>query len=135
MEVRNIGYALTTDMVRMKAQAMAHAKSISHEDFKASAGWVGRFLKRKGFSFRRRATLCQQLPDDYTDKVLSFQKYVIGLRHEHNYELFQKANADQIAVWFDCPENCTVEVRRFLPCRQLQGRDLPQSSVHNTVQR
>lgn len=57
MEVRNNGYALTTDMLRMRAQAMAHAKSILHDDVKASAGWVRRFLKWKGLSFQQRTTL------------------------------------------------------------------------------
>ncbi|KAK8758329.1 hypothetical protein V5799_004041 [Amblyomma americanum] len=111
MEVWNNGYALTTDMLRVRAQALARAKSIPHEDFKASAGWVPRFLKSKGLSFRRRTTLCQRLPPDYTDKVLSFQKYVIGLRREHNYIFSQIANADQTPVWFDCPESCTVELK------------------------
>ncbi|KAK8784512.1 hypothetical protein V5799_009125 [Amblyomma americanum] len=98
-------------MLRVRAQALARAKSIPHEDFKASAGWVRRFLKRKGLSFRRRTTLCQRLPPDYTDKVLSFQKYVIGLRREHKYIFSQIANANQIPVWFGCPESCTVELK------------------------
>lgn len=110
-EVRNDGYALTTDMLRVKALALARAKNIPAGTFKASAGWVRRFLKRKDLSFRRRTTLCQRLPEDYTDKVLSFHKYVIGLRHQHNYLLSQIGNADQTPVWFDCPENYTVELK------------------------
>ncbi|XP_077484191.1 zwilch kinetochore protein isoform X3 [Amblyomma americanum] len=50
-------------------------------------------------------------PPDYTDKVLSFQKYVIGLRREQNYIFSQIANTDQTPVWFDCPERCTVELK------------------------
>ncbi|KAH8026659.1 hypothetical protein HPB51_023677 [Rhipicephalus microplus] len=68
-EVRNDGFSLTTDMLCMKALALARAKNIPAGDFKAGAGWVRRFLKRKGLSFRRRTTLCQRLPEDYTDKV------------------------------------------------------------------
>lgn len=111
MEVRNNGYALTTDMLRVKTQALARARSIPREEFKGSVGWLRRFLKRKGLSFRRRTMLCQRLPPDYTDKVLNFQRYVIGMRHEHNYMLSEIANADQTPVWFDCPENCTVELK------------------------
>ncbi|KAH8038625.1 hypothetical protein HPB51_002749 [Rhipicephalus microplus] len=70
-EVRNDGYALTTKM-RVKALALAHAKDIPAGTFKASAGWVPRFMKRKNLSFLRRTTLCQRVPEDYTDKVLSF---------------------------------------------------------------
>ncbi|KAH8037376.1 hypothetical protein HPB51_009931 [Rhipicephalus microplus] len=75
-EVRNDDFALTTDMLRMKALALARAKNIPAGDFKASAGWVGRFMKRKGLSFRRRTTLCQRLPEDYTDKNLPNQSRV-----------------------------------------------------------
>lgn len=70
MEVQNDDYASTTDMLRMKAQAMARAKSVPREDFKASASSVRTFLKSKGLSFRRRTTLCQRLLNDYTNNVL-----------------------------------------------------------------
>lgn len=62
-EVRNDGFALTTDMLRMKALALARAKNIPAGDFKASAGWVRRFLKKKGLSFGegpRCANGCQK---------------------------------------------------------------------------
>ncbi|KAH9368731.1 hypothetical protein HPB48_004750 [Haemaphysalis longicornis] len=42
-EVRNDGFALTTDMLRVKALALARAKNIPAGTFKASAGWVRRF--------------------------------------------------------------------------------------------
>lgn len=88
---------------------------------KAIVGLVRRFLKRKGFSLRRRTMVCQRLPDNYTDKVLSFQKHVIGLCHEHNYELSHIANADQTPVWFDFPKTIQskLKVKRPSPCRQL----------------
>ncbi|KAG0429613.1 hypothetical protein HPB47_023439 [Ixodes persulcatus] len=68
-EVRNDGFALTMDMLRVKALALARAKNIPAGTFKASAGWARRFLKRKGLSFRRRTTLSQRLPEDYNDKT------------------------------------------------------------------
>ncbi|KAM7287750.1 hypothetical protein ISCGN_031441 [Ixodes scapularis] len=55
--------------------------------------------------------MCQRLPAEYGDKLLSFQKYVIELRREHGYILSQIGNADQTPVWFDSPENCTANAK------------------------
>ncbi|KAM7315265.1 hypothetical protein ISCGN_005047 [Ixodes scapularis] len=49
--------------------------------------------------------------EEYEDKLLSFQKYVIELRREHGYTLSQIGNVDQTSVWFDSPENCTVNAK------------------------
>lgn len=46
MEVRNDGYALTMNMLRMKAQAATHAKSIPRDEFKAN--WVQKVFEKKG---------------------------------------------------------------------------------------
>lgn len=110
-EVRNNGFALSTDMLRFRALELADAKGIPRADFKASAGWIRRFMKRKNLSIRRRTTMCQRLPGEYEDKLLSFQKYVIGLRHKNKYILSQIGNADQTPVWFDSPESCTIDIK------------------------
>lgn len=72
MEVRNNGYALTMDMLGIRAQAMARVKNIPHNNFKASAGWVQRFLKQKGLFFQRRTTLYKRLPEN---KVVNFDEF------------------------------------------------------------
>lgn len=101
-EVRGSGYALSTDMLKVKALALARAMNLPALDFKASAGWIRRF-KRKNPSIRQRTTMCQRLPEE--------EKYVIGLRKEHGYILSQIGNADQTRVWFDSPANCTVNAK------------------------
>ncbi|KAM7312951.1 pogo transposable element with KRAB domain [Ixodes scapularis] len=95
---------------KMKALALARAKNIP-SDFKASAGWIRRFMKREDLLIRRRTTMCQRLPAEYEDKLLSFQKSVSKLRREHGYILSQIGNADHTPVWFDSPENCTVNAK------------------------
>lgn len=37
--------------------------------------------------------MCQRLPKDFEEKLGSFQCYVIGLRHQHGYNLGQMGNA------------------------------------------
>jgi hypothetical protein len=66
-------------------------------------------MKRKGLLLRRRTTLCQKLPRDFTDKVINFHRHVIRMREEHSYLLSQIGNADQTPVIFDMPRNTSIE--------------------------
>lgn len=65
-------------------------------------------MKRQQLSIRRRKTLCQRLPREHDDKVIKFHRFVNALRAEHEYHLSQIGNAGQMPVWFDAPENTTV---------------------------
>lgn len=108
-EVRSRCVAVTVEMLQMKAREMAHERGISRTVFKASKGWVKRFINRAGFSLRRRTSVCQRLPADFEEKLMSCQRYVIGLRRQHGYGLGQIGNADQTPMQFDMPLNYTVE--------------------------
>jgi len=63
-ELRNDGIAVTHDMIQLRARELAKSHNISDNEFKASQGWLRRFMKRKGLSLRRRIALCQKLPRD-----------------------------------------------------------------------
>lgn len=67
-------------------------------------------MRRKNLCLHHRTTTCQHLPEKYGYKLLSFQKLIIKKRREHGYLLLQIGNADQTVVWFDAPDNVTVEV-------------------------
>ena len=41
-------------------------------DFRASRGWLEKFMKRHGFSLRRRTTVSQRLPKDLVPKVTMY---------------------------------------------------------------
>ncbi|KAH7941748.1 hypothetical protein HPB49_016929 [Dermacentor silvarum] len=107
MDIAKDGYTLSTKMLRVKALAIARHMNISPMDFKASEGWLWRFMKRQ-LSIRHRTTLCQRLPRKYDDKVIKFHRFVNALRAEHEYHLDQIGNADQTPVWFYAPQNTTV---------------------------
>jgi hypothetical protein len=52
--------------------------------------------------------IAQRLPEAYEEKLVSFQKYVLKLRKQHEYLLGQIRNADQTQVFFYMPESTTV---------------------------
>uniref|UniRef100_A0A8C4S949 HTH CENPB-type domain-containing protein n=1 Tax=Erpetoichthys calabaricus TaxID=27687 RepID=A0A8C4S949_ERPCA len=85
-----LGYAVSTEMIQMKARDIAKEHGIPITQFKASRGWVTRFMRRNGLSVRRHSTISQCLPDQKTS--------LMG----------QIGNADQTAVYFENPSNTTV---------------------------
>lgn len=53
----------------------------------------------------------QRLPEKYGENLLFFQKFIIKVCREHRCILSQRGNANEAPVWFDVPENMTVEVK------------------------
>jgi len=47
------------------------------ENFLASERWFYGFLKRNGFSLRRKTKIGQKLPAHLNDKLLEFQQFII----------------------------------------------------------
>jgi hypothetical protein len=52
--------------------------------------------------------IVQSLPEAYKEKLVSFQKYVLKLRKQHEYLLGQIGSSDQTMIFFDMPETTTV---------------------------
>jgi len=50
----------------------------------------------------------QWLPEDYEDKLLEFQRFIIKNFKIHNFELSQISNADQTPITFDFPSSITI---------------------------
>ena len=84
-ERKKNGQPVTSDTIRNKAKEEAEVLGIPKQEFKASRGWVDRFMKRMGLSLRHRTTICQKLPADFEGKLQTFQQYVITLRKEKNF--------------------------------------------------
>ena len=76
--------------------------------FSASRGWLENFLRRNGFSLRRRTTVSQRLPQDLIPKVSSFILHVRKLRLLKNYQLSSIGNMDETPLWLDMPGDTTV---------------------------
>lgn len=108
-ELRINQLPVSSDIVKAKALQLARQYNIPRDRFKASRSWIQKFFKRKGFSLRRRTSICQKLPESYEEKLIAFQRFVINLRLSHDYLLGQMGNADQTPIFFDMPSNYTVE--------------------------
>ena len=101
-ERRMAGIGVSTKDIRLKALQIAKEIGILGS-FKASVGWTRRFMKRNYLSVRRRTHMAQKLPKDFEEKVIQFQRFIIGKRRNNNYELSQIGNADQTPLTFDIP--------------------------------
>ena len=107
-ERRDRQLVVTSEIIQLKALDIARQRNIPRREFKAARGWVERFMQRNGFSLRRRTSISQKLPADFEEKLVNFQKYVIGLRRAKDYLLGQIGNTDQTPVFFDMPSNYTI---------------------------
>lgn len=118
-EKRAKGLQVSCEDIQTKARELAQRDGISRSTFKASRGWVQKFMRRNGLSLRRRTTICQRLPADYEERLVEFQWYVIKRRHEKDYLLGQLGNPDQTPVYFDMPSRTTETTKGAKDVRQL----------------
>jgi hypothetical protein len=66
-------------------------------------------MNRHDLSLRQRTHIAQKLPRDIDTKVTSFQRFVIDLRKEHDFELRTIGNIDETPMFFDMPGSRTVK--------------------------
>ena len=105
-EKRNAGTDVSTTVICLKAKSVV--QNLGLHQFKASRCWCYRFMDRYGFSIKRRTTVAQKLPQDYEEKLIRFQRYVMARRKEHEFDLKYIGNADQTPLTFDIVTNRTV---------------------------
>ena len=86
-------------MIRLRAKELS-----DDDDFKASRGWLERFMSRKRLSLRRKTTVCQSVPADCIPKLVSFITHLRQLQLRHNYR------QDETACWMDMPSDTTVNL-------------------------
>lgn len=79
------------------------------EDFKASRGWLCRFLKRNGLSLRRKTPVAQQDPERMVAKLVSYIIQVRRLQIKHNYAPCNIIAMDETPVWCDMISETTVD--------------------------
>lgn len=100
---------VNAELVQIKARELAREAGVPRDTFKASRSWVQKFMRRAGFSLRRRTSICQKLPAEYEEKLVEFQRYVIKMRREKNYPLGQIGNADETPIFLDIPAGYVID--------------------------
>lgn len=94
---------------RIKQRALQLSAEHGGLKFKASEGWLFRFMHRYRLSLRRVTTACQKVPADFVDKIVRFVMFVRNIRIHYNYPLSSIYGADELGIWIDSPPDTTVE--------------------------
>lgn len=105
---RQEGVAVSTTVICLKAKALACEKDIAVEDIKTSQSWCYKFLACNSFSIRHRTTVAQKLHENFEDKLINFQQFILWMRQCYDYDLSMTGNADQISLTFDIASNMPV---------------------------
>ena len=109
LDKRLNGIGLSGTMIRLKAKQMAKEMDpTTVEGFSGCTSWLYRFMKRKGLVVRQKTKIAQRLPEEFEDKIISFQRMMIEMRKKNDYELQQIGNMDETPMNFDMPPSRTV---------------------------
>lgn len=92
LEQRAAGRGLSTVQVRLKAQTLAQDMNVA--DFVGGPSWCFRFMRRHQLAIRARTTVCQKLPDDFKEKMASFQAFVQKQIEAHDVRMHGRSPSD-----------------------------------------
>ena len=98
--------AVSTQLIRLKAFSLIKD---THPNFKASDGWVRKFMKRNDLVLRVRTHISQNLPKDLEEKIKYFRAEVEKIRENSDYPLEYICNMDETPVFLDLVPNKVVD--------------------------
>jgi hypothetical protein len=88
-----------------------YAKSMLKDtfpDFKASEGWLQKFMRRNNLSLRCKTSLSQKLPKDLEHRLEIFYKHLRETREQMDYDDKYIINMDEVPMYFDLIPGKTV---------------------------
>ena len=98
----------------------------NRDSFIANRGWCENFIRRHGFSVRRKTTTAQKDPSFLKDRLVSYIMHVRQLQKQHSFALSDILAMDETPVWNDMVSNTTV--------KSIGARDVPMKSTgHDKV--
>lgn len=89
--------------IREKAKELSASST-----FRASIGWLRRFMRRHRLSLRRKTTTSQRAPADVIPKLVRFVLYLRALKDCHKFDDNNIFAMDETACWFDMQSDTTV---------------------------
>jgi len=101
-------------MIQVHALELFQKKAAgSSAEFRASRGWLEKFLDRHNFRLRRPTTVCQKPPAEYEKAIVNFLMFVRKKRREREYQFGRIYAADETAVWLDASSARCIDQRGF----------------------
>lgn len=97
IETQSNGYAILTEMLRVKALSIVRDKGIPFTAFKASNGWIWHFMKRKNLSLRCRTTplsAVSPLSPTSTGRVWRKAALILKIHHQEAQRTWVLALSD-----------------------------------------
>lgn len=89
---------ISTQIVRCKALSLITPINLQ---FKASDGWVRKFMHRNDLVLRCRTHISQTLPKDLEEKIAAFNMEVASIFDNSDYSLDYVCNMDETPVFLD----------------------------------
>ncbi|GFY27422.1 pogo transposable element with KRAB domain [Trichonephila clavipes] len=111
LENRQNGLIVTRNSVRLFALKWSKKNANESKKFKATFSWCSHFTARNNLVLREKTKVSQMFPKDVDNKLISFLKYVIGLRKQKKYLLSHIGNMDETPVTFDMIGNKTIDMK------------------------
>ena len=96
---------VSSELIKAKAKSLIKAHN---PQFKASKGWLEKFMIRHSLSLRSRTSISQKLPPQLESKLESFLNEVRILRTQYSYPLDMIINMDETPMFFDMVPGKTV---------------------------
>ena len=103
VERRSRHLRVSRRMIRLQARTLS-----PDDEFKASRGWLQRFMKRHDLSLRRKTTVSQSVPSDVIPKLVSFILHLRLLQTSRVYSTDSIFAMDETACWMDMPGDTTI---------------------------
>ena len=76
--------------------------------FVASRGWCEKFMRRHGFSLRRKPTAAQKDPSYMIDRIVAYVMYVRQLQKQFSFDDIDIIAINETPVWSDMVLNTTT---------------------------
>ena len=98
----------------MKAQLLYQEMSTSegilkNEEFKASRGWLEKFMRHNNLSLRRKTSVAQKDPEKLIAKLVSYVIQIRRTQKTNNYQNAQIIVMDETPVWNDMVSQTAVD--------------------------